>query len=418
MRRLFLCAPFAGALAILAGACSSSNNPAQPSSSSGSSASVTAPRAISPANNSVVRNADQPISLTVQNAVVTNGASGTYTFEVAVDSGFVNKVQTRDAVPQGSGGQTAAKLDVLPASRDYFWHARASGGGTTGLFGPVMKFSIGPAITLNAPAPVSPASGSPTTGRPSLLVANAPRQGPAGPITYKFDIASDPGFQSIVTSGIVAEQPAQTAFAPGIDLAANNTFYWRATAMDAANGVTSAPSVVWSFVTSLAIDLSTVIVSYRDAPTDIAQWRQTATIQSVEQDGSAASGGLMCIRFTMSEFWPAIPFFGDASVPVYANQWYFAHIGNQWYGGPGEYLRADRASTCKTGQGTTTIGHDGGWTGPMASWIPKVGEMVGYMVSTPARNYSAHHTVNQRSNIVVQPWRDTSLGSATAGRRP
>jgi len=415
MSRLLLSGSIAVALACTAIACGSSSNPAQPSGSGGTTSSVTAPRTLSPANNAQVRNADQPITLTVRNAVVTNGAAATYTFEVAADQAFANKVQTKDA-PAQANGQTSVALDPLPASRDYYWHARASGGGTTGLFGDTMKFTIGPAVTVNAPAPVSPANGSPTTGQPTLLVANAPHQGPAGPITYKFEIASDPAFASIVASGTVAEQPAQTAFTPPVDLGANRTFYWRATAMDATNGVTSASSVVWSFVTAFAIDLNTVVVSYRDAPHDIGTWRQTATIQAVEQDGSAAAGGIMCIRFSMSELWPAIPFFGDATVPVYANQWYFARIGGQWYGGPGEYLRADRASICKTGQGTTTIGPDGGWTGPMASWIPKVGEMVGYMVSTPARNYSAHHTVNQRSNIVVQPWRDTSLGSATIGR--
>ena len=46
----------------------------------------------------------------------------------------------------------------------------------------------------------------------------------------------------------------------------------------------------------------------------------------------------------------------------------------------------------------------------MANWAPKVGELVGYMISTPARNYSAHRTINERSNIVVQPWRDTESG--------
>jgi hypothetical protein len=54
----------------------------------------------------------------------------------------------------------------------------------------------------------------------------------------------------------------------------------------------------------------------------------------------------------------------------------------------------------------------------MRSWAPKVGELVGYMISTPARNYSGMHTINERSNIVIQPWRDTSQGSTLRLRKP
>ena len=97
------------------------------------------------------------------------------------------------------------------------------------------------------------------------------------------------------------------------------------------------------------------------------------------------------------------------SVPVYANQWYFARIGGQWYAGPGEYLRADRASVCKSGQGTNGIGPDGGWNNAMRTWVPKPGELVGYMISTPARNYSVHRTIDNRTNVVVQGWHDSAL---------
>ena len=74
--------------------------------------------------------------------------------------------------------------------------------------------------------------------------------------------------------------------------------------------------------------------------------------------------------------------------------------------------------TAQTGQATQSIGPDGGWNTVMASWAPKVGELVGYMMSTPARNWPGMHSTNERSNIVLQPWRDTSAGSkATAGVR-
>ena len=57
----------------------------------------------------------------------------TYTFEVATDVAFTTKVQVKDNVPESSG-QTRITLDPLPAAKDYYWHVRASGGGTTGVF--------------------------------------------------------------------------------------------------------------------------------------------------------------------------------------------------------------------------------------------------------------------------------------------
>src|SRR5262245_33926969 len=86
-------------------------------------ASVTVPRPVSPANNAQIRNVDQPVTLVVANAVSTQ-AGGTYTFEVATDAGFGAKVQTKDAVPEGGGGQTSVRLDPLTPARDYYWHAR------------------------------------------------------------------------------------------------------------------------------------------------------------------------------------------------------------------------------------------------------------------------------------------------------
>jgi hypothetical protein len=89
-------------------------------------------------------------------------------------------------------------------------------------------------------------------------------------------------------------------------------------------------------------------------------------------------------------------------VPVEANQWYFARINGQWYGGAGEWLRPNQI--CKEGQKSEDIGKDGTWGGPMDTWIPKRGDLVGYMISTPARTWPKQITIDQRSNVVVQPW--------------
>src|SRR6187200_3036243 len=97
---------FALALALAGGtaACGKTSNPEQPSATAatpsggeGLSASIAAPRPLSPGNNVQIRNGDQPLTLAVRNAVSTKSGV-TYTFEVATDAGFAGKVQTKDAV--------------------------------------------------------------------------------------------------------------------------------------------------------------------------------------------------------------------------------------------------------------------------------------------------------------------------------
>jgi hypothetical protein len=233
-------------------ACSTSN-PTQPSGNSGSAAasastaSVTVPRPSQPANGAQIPNAAQPVTLTVLNAVVTKTSGTTYTFEVASDMAFASKLQTKDGVAEGSNGQTSVKLDALAAAADYYWHARATAGGTTGPFGTTYKLTIGPAIAISAPVPIGPLTGAHTSTRPGLRVTNAVRTGPAGPITYKFEIATTATFSSIIVTATNVEGINETGIFPPSDLPVNTTLYWRATAMDVANGIASAPSAVQSF---------------------------------------------------------------------------------------------------------------------------------------------------------------------------
>jgi hypothetical protein len=252
----FLRLSFILALAISAAVCSKNSNPAEPSATTAAtsgvealSASIAAPRPLAPANNAQVRNAEQPVTLVVRNAVSTKSGV-TYTFEVATDSAFAAKVQTKDAVVEGANGQTSVRLDALAPATGYFWRARATSSGTTGVFGAVYGFTVGPAITINSPVPISPLTGTQTTTRPVFRVANATRTGPAGAITYRFEIATASAFGSIIAAGTVGEGVNETGFIPAADLPVDTTLFWRATALDTANGVSSAPSAGQSFTTS------------------------------------------------------------------------------------------------------------------------------------------------------------------------
>jgi hypothetical protein len=212
-----------------------------------STGSVTTPRLLLPATNTTIPNTKQPVTLVVLNALVTKPGGTTYTFEIARDVAFGTKVQTKDGVAEGSGGQTSVTLDALAAATDYYWHARATSGGTTGVFSAPFRFTVGPAITINAPVPIAPLNGAQTDPRPALRVTNAVVQGPAGVITYKFEISTVSTFASILVTGTKSEGLNETGFVPTSDLPSTGTLFWRATAMDAANGVTSAPSAVQSF---------------------------------------------------------------------------------------------------------------------------------------------------------------------------
>ena len=373
--------------------------------------SVTTPRPLTPANGAAIAFLAQPVTLTVQNALVTKPDGTTYTFEVAGDAAFTAKVQTRDGVAERSGGQTSITLDALAPAKDYYWHARATAGGTIGVFGPVFKFTIGPQILISAPVPIAPVNGVATGARPALRAANATRTGPAGAISYRFEVSASSTFASILATATVAEGVNETGFIPTADLPINATLFWRVTAIDSANNISSPASAAQSFVTSLTIDLTKVV--YLLGP-NLSTWKQTGKILSVEQDGNASTGGLMCISFS-DPGWPGAKWIyggDDPNFEIYGNQWYFANINGTWYGGPGEWLYRG-AAVCKAGQGTSTIGPDSGFGNPFASWRPRPGELVGYAVSASARALPKMSTVQERTDVVLQPWKDTSLQAFT-----
>ncbi len=363
--------------------------------------SVTTPAPVSPANGAVLPSSTQPITLTVTNGTTTAGATVTYTFEVATDAAFTSILISKD-VPQGSA-QTSVTLDVLAAGRDYYWHARTNSGNTAGSFSAAIKFTIGSAVTLGSPVPVSPATGTTADQKPTLIVSNVSRTGPVSALSYRFEIASTPAFATILSSGTVPEGSGATSFTSSVELAPDTTFYWRAQAVDSVNNATSAYSTTQTFSTILSIDLSKV--NYQRF-VDISKWPVTNRIIGVDQDGG---DGHMCINHEKRGQWPTSFFEDNPLVPVEATQWYFARINGQWYGGAGEWLRPNQI--CKEGQKSEDIGKDGTWGGPMDTWVPRRGELVGYMISTPARAWPTWRTLDERSNVVVQPWQVNGIST-------
>src|SRR5215475_725978 len=78
-----------------------SENPNRPTMS------FTAPLAQQPANGVSYNFNQQPITLTITNVVRTGSETVTYSVEVARDTGFSNKVFTRDGIAENPSGTTS-----------------------------------------------------------------------------------------------------------------------------------------------------------------------------------------------------------------------------------------------------------------------------------------------------------------------
>jgi hypothetical protein len=228
-------------LAMTLGACSTKN------SSTSATATVGAPVLVSPAGGASIGWANQPITMVVTNVSGVSSAA-TYTFEVATDAAFTNKVSTKTA--SAGTNQTSVQADTLAALATYYWRARVQDGSTTGPFANPNAFSVGEKIVIGAPTPLSPANSAATAGWPTLTVANATRSGPTGSIVYKFEVSSSSAFTTIVASGSVPEGSGQTSYTPTLSNApvAGSTYYWRVTVTDTTYSVSGAASTTRSFV--------------------------------------------------------------------------------------------------------------------------------------------------------------------------
>jgi hypothetical protein len=90
-------------------------------------------------------------------------------------------------------------------------------------------------------------TGTLAASRPTFTVSNIVRLGTPGTLIYTFEIALNPSFSPVAISGMVSEGSGQTSFTPATDLAASVTYYWRATATDPTNSLSSPPSTTQFF---------------------------------------------------------------------------------------------------------------------------------------------------------------------------
>jgi hypothetical protein len=206
---------------------------------------ISAPKLLEPGAGWTVEAANQPLTLLIENASSNGVRPLSYMVEVALDSGFSNKVFSKASIASGEGGRTSLRLPEPLASEDtYYWRARAEDGANTGPFSAAANFVVYTPIVLGTPGMQSPPLNSRISSRiPTFVIQNAQRGGPVGPITYHFQVATDPGFGNVVAQFEVPEGLPQTSRTLDRELAYDTYYYWRARAFEG-NKSTTGP---WNF---------------------------------------------------------------------------------------------------------------------------------------------------------------------------
>jgi len=194
---------------------------------------ISAPKVLTPAATKIPVD-QQPVTLLAENASSSGVRPLTYVFEVATDTGFVNKVFVRDGVTPGDGGRTSLRLpDRLAPERSYYWHTRAQDGANTGPFSAPGAFDVFTPIVINPPPLVTPAVNAVlSTVRPKFVFGNATRSGPIGAINYVIEVADSDFFTNKLGVWIVPEQSGQTSFDAPSDFAFSKVLFWHVRAFD------------------------------------------------------------------------------------------------------------------------------------------------------------------------------------------
>jgi hypothetical protein len=369
---------------------------------------LTSPSLVSPAVNVTIKFTDQPITLTIKNAVSTGSTALTYGVQVASDAAFTSVVYTKDGIAENSGGQTSQAIDKLSGAKSYFWRARATAGALVGAYTAGRGFAVGPEVVLQNPVLASPASGSTVFGQPQLIVNDVGRSGPIGVISYLFELADSASFTNILFSSSVPEQSGQTSVAVTARLTDRSTYYWRVTASDSPSGVSTAPSAVFSFVAQ-SFDMTKAIIW--DNPQDLGSWAETATITSInftdvafETDFDKRDG---------PGRWPDSGF-GAGSLEYtlglcvnLSGVWNCSATVQFWYG-------RELSASGRPDQIGLNWWYDRRW-GNLLGYQPAWGETVGVFVAAGNLRDSGNSVVHERSKVVLIPW-GTSYSASKAGR--
>jgi len=410
------------ALFVVTTACSKTS-PTRPSdgTASGQTTSVTdavtgvtltSPALVTPTANQQFKNVEQPVTLTVKNAVTSGTTALTYTFEVASDAAFGTKVFSKDGVAAGSA-TTALKIDKLPANKSYFWRARASSGTLAGPYSEVRGFGIGPEVILAQPVNGDPQPNATVGEQPILNVNNVGRSGPNGAIFYRFEISDTAAFGSLVYSATVAERTDRPFTGHDVTIKlAEKTYFWRVIATDPANAVTSVPSNPSAMkVQPFSLQQATIL----DSPDNFAFFAETAKITTVIMGPFGIN-----VDFTKKngpDRWPDIfpPGFSGPIQYCLGMAW---NIDGHWYASAPIEMWNDRPEGGGPPQdyALNWFYNPTRWA-PMTFHQPSPGETIGFfVVAGDVRGFNSNQKYQERSNVVMIPMPDSGGATFTFGR--
>ena len=366
---------------------------------------ITAPKAMDPPSGSRVEVTKQPITLTVENATTNGVRPLSYVFEVAADSQFANNVFTKADVSPGTS-RTSVTLPVLSPERTYFWRALARDGANTGSYMSATTFAVYTPVVISAPTPIAPINGATVTSlTPALVVANAPRTGPAGQLSYQFTVAET---EAALSAGwFTPETASRTSFqVPEGALLPGRQYVWLSRAHDP-SGVVGPWTTLQTFRTPVPNAPGTPIgatdfdalgyVQIVGGSPDVRGWAITSRITSLRFDP-----GNIHLEHTRLGQWPGVDIGGALQE---STLWVFFRIGGQWYATGGERWRVGQ--TDKELSAPSAIGP--GWFygpqwAPMTNYVPVPGELVGFMVVAGSTRADNRAPVQERSPILMIPF--------------
>jgi hypothetical protein len=372
---------------------------------------LTAPSPVTPTANQQFKNVDQPITLTIKNAVTSGTTALTYSFEVASDAAFGTKVYSKDGVAAGSG-TTSLKIDKLAANKVYFWRARAQSGSLTGPYTDVRGFGIGPEVILAQPVNGDPQPNATVGEQPTLNVNNVGRSGPNGPIFYRFEISETAAFGSVIYTATVAERTDRSFTGHDVTIKlVEKTYFWRVVATDPANAVTSAASGVSAMkVQPFSLQQATIL----DSPDNFAFFAETARITTLVMGPNGIN-----VDFTKKhgpDRWPDIFPPGFAGPIQYCLGLAF-NIDGRWYASAPIEMWNERPEGGGPPQdyALNWFYNPIRWA-PMTFHQPQPGETIGFfVVAGDVRGFNINQKYQERSNVVLVPMPDSHGATYTFG---
>jgi hypothetical protein len=419
-----MCLPF-----LLAGGCEriKSASPLSPSLAGPlPGVTIQAPAPVEPSMAAQIAIDQQPILLTVANATTNSVRPLTYIFEVSTDASFLIKVFSQTGVQPGANGRTSMRMpDALGAERTYYWRAMADDGANASQYSATANFRVYTPVVIQPPTLRDPIDGvTLATRRPTLIVGNAQRTGPAGAVQYLFEVATDSAMANRLVSVIVDEAAGQTSYAITQDLASATRYFWRSRALDP--GHQSEYTAIQSFVSptvavtptplpipggggspgpsvaSDAINMSAATIL--NSPVDLASWPAAAALTTVD----IGSTGIY-VEFTKKDGpnrWPdVVPPGWDG--PLQYTLGMCLNIGGKWYcSAVIEYWHGlDRAGGPPSQFALNWFYDPSRWA-PMTGHQPSVGEQIGFFVCAgDCRNNTRGDLspLKERTNVVLVP---------------